>query len=394
MKKSIVGLTLIFVISIFLNAEESNPVLSAMQKNFARGSLSTKIQVLQNSAEYPEVNMGPLYGEALEFILDNSKNLASDAAARELTVLAVRLSGINGYSESAPALWQLFNTFVDEQVQVEILSALGNMTPDLMVIEELNKWLKMQNNRFRSGLSVPEQVVAEAVVTLGDMGSSSSFPIVFSTGSARYSDDITYKANHALKKLDGSFSKSLVEVIKSSVPSDKISALNLAIEDLEMPIEEKGGLYKMALDIGLVVKVDNSKDEQLIRELRYSAVRQLTLLKWADASELVIEHFNLVNLEYEQGISSKSSVLEAISCLGAIGTHEAAERLTLYLEFMNSYMESGQGTDLQISLAVMYNIGIIGDSVSFDDLLYSGYLDYPASVKKAAREALNNLKSR
>ncbi|MCK5153668.1 MAG: hypothetical protein KAQ93_04855 [Spirochaetales bacterium] len=394
MKIPVISLILIFVISIFVNAEDSNPVLSAMQKNFARGSLSTKIQVLQNSAEYPDVNMGPLYGEAFEFILDNSKNLASDIAARELTILAVRLSGINGYSESAPALWQLFNTFGDEQVQVEILSALGELTPDLKVIAELNKWLKQQNDRFRSGTAVPLQVVAEAVVTLGDMGDSSSFPIVFSTGSAKYSDDITYKANQALKNLEGSYSQSLVEVIKSSVPSDKISALNLAIEDSEMPIEEKGGLYKMALDIGLIIRVEDSNDEQRIRELRYSAIRQLALLKWADASELIIEHFNLVILEYERGISPKSSVLEAVSCLGAIGTHEAAARLTLYLEFMNSYMENGQGTDLQISLAVMNNIGIIGDSIAFDDLLYSGYLDYPASVKRAAREALNNLKNR
>lgn len=394
MKKYTVGLALLLIISAVVTAEDSNPILSAMQKNFARGSLSTKIQVLQNSAEYPEVNMGPLYGEALEFILDNSRNLASDIAARELTILTVRLSGMNGYNESAPVLWQLFNTYGDEQVQVEVLSALGNITPDLLVITELNNWLKFQNEKFRSGVDVPVQVIAEAVVTLGDMGDSSSFPIVFSTGSAKYSDDITYKANQALKNLEGSYSQSLVEVIKSSVPSDKISALNLAIEDSEMTIEEKGGLYKMALDIGLIIKVLDSHDEQRIRELRYSAVRQLNLLKWADASELIIEHFNLVILEFEQGISPKSSVLEAISCLGSIGTHEAAARLTLYLEFMNSYMENGQTTDLQISLAVMTNIGIIGDSIAFDDLLYSGYLDYPTTVKRAAREALNNLKSR
>jgi hypothetical protein len=61
---------------------------------------------------------------------------------------------------------------------------------------------------------------------------------------------------------------------------------------------------------------------------------------------------------------------------------------------MNSYMENGQETDLQISLAVISNIGIIGDSIAFDDLLYSGYLEYPVTVKRAAREALNNLKSR
>ncbi len=394
MKKNIVGLILLFFVVIFVNAEDSNPVLSAMQKNFARGSLSTKIQVLQNSAEYPDTNMGPLYNDALNFILSNSKNLASDASARELTILAVRLSGLNSYSDSSSIIWKLFNTYADEQVQVEILGALGNMTPDLNIITELNNWLEIQNGNFRSGMDVPLQVIAEAVVTLGDLGETSSFPIVFSAGSANYSDDITYKANIALKNLGGSYSQSLVEVIKNSVPSDKISALNLAIEDSEMPIEEKGSLYKMALDIGLVVKVEDPQEEQRIRELRYSAVRQLTALKWADASDLVIEHFNLTIVEYEHGISSKSSVLEAISCLGAIGTHEAAERLTLYLEFMNSYMENGRVIDLQISLAVINNIGIIGDSVAFDDLLYSGYLDYPVSVKRAAREALNSLKSR
>ncbi|MEA1910764.1 MAG: hypothetical protein U9N32_03690 [Spirochaetota bacterium] len=394
MKKSFFGIILFFIILVAANAEDSSPILSAMKKNFARGSLSTKIQVLQESAEYPDVDMGPLYGEALNFILNNSKNLASDLSARELTILAVRLSGLNGYNDSSSVMWELFNTSEDEQIQVEILSALGNLNPGMLVIADLNKWLKLQNEQFRSGENVPLQVISEAVVALGELGDSSSFPIVFSAGTSKYSDDITYKANIALKNLEGSYSHSLMEVIKNSIPSDKISALNLAMEDSEMPIEEKGGLYKMALDIGLIVKGSNAGEEQLIRDLRYSAVRQLTLLKWADASELVIEHFNIVIFEYERGISPKSSVLEAIFCLGAMGTHEAAERLTLYLEFMNSYMENGQGTDLQISLAVMKNIGIIGDSVAFDDLLYSGYLDYPVEVKRAAREALNNLKNR
>jgi hypothetical protein len=268
MKKSIAGLTLLFMVLVFVYSEDTNPVLSAMRKNFARGSISTKIQVLQDSAEYPEVNMAPLYGEALNFILNNSKNLASDSAARELTILAVRLIGINGYNNSTTVMWQLFNTYGDEQVQVEILGTLGNIDPDLLVIEELNQWLKLQNERFREGLKVSEPVVAEAVVTLGELGDSSSFSTVFSTGSANYSDDISYKANIALKNLEGSYSQSLIRVIKNSVPSDKILALNLAIEDSEMPIEEKGGLYKMALDIGLVIKVDDSEDEQLIRDLR------------------------------------------------------------------------------------------------------------------------------
>ena len=394
MKKSFAGLIFLAFFSISINAQDSNPVLAAMQKIFARGSISTKIQVLQDSVEFSDVDMGPLYSQAIEFILDNSRNLASDMAARELTILAVRLAGINGYSESASMIWELFNIYDDMQVRVEILGALGSMEPDSLVITGLNKWLQLKNDRFRSGFPVEKQVVAEAVVTLGELGDSSSFSNVFSAGSAKYSDDITYKANQALKNLDGSYSQSLIEVIKTSVPSDKLAALKLAIDDTEMSIEEKGNLFKITLETGLVSLVTAPEEEVLMRELRYSAIRELTRIKWADASDLVIEHFNQVSIEYDRGLSPKSTVLEALACLGAIGTHEAAVRLTLYLEFMNSYMENGQVIDLQISLAVMVNIGIIGDSVAFDHLLYSGYLDYPASVKRAAREALNNLKSR
>lgn len=391
MKKAPVCLILLlFSVSVF--AQDSNSVLSAMQKNFARGSISTKIQVLQDSLEFSDVDMGALYSQAMEFIIDNSMNLKSDIATKEMTILAVRLAGINGYNESSSMVWDLFDIYDDIHVRVEILGALGSMDPEVYVVTGLNNWLKSQNERFRSGQPVERQVVAEAVVTLGALGDSSSFSVVFSTGSAKYSDDITYKSNLALKNLEGSYSQSLIEVIKTSVPSDKLAALFLAINDDEMSIEEKGDLFKTTLEIGLTSMV--VEDEALMRELRYSTVRQLTKLKWADASDLVIEHFNQVSVDYDRGLAPKSSVLEAVSCLGAMGTHEAASRLTLYLEFMNSYMENGQDVDLQISLAVIVNIGIIGDSVAFDHLLYSGYLDYPASVKKSAREALNNLKSR
>ncbi|MCK5200044.1 MAG: hypothetical protein KAR21_16920, partial [Spirochaetales bacterium] len=70
MKKSFAGLIFLAFFSISINAQDSNPVLAAMQKNFARGSISTKFQVLQDSVEFSDVDMGPLYSQAIEFILD------------------------------------------------------------------------------------------------------------------------------------------------------------------------------------------------------------------------------------------------------------------------------------------------------------------------------------
>jgi len=394
MKKILFISILISFCSVYVFSGDYDPVLAAMQKNFARGSLSTKIQVLQDSENYPNVDMSNLYGQSLQFIIDNSENLDSDTVVRELTILAVRLSGLNGYNESSSILWQLFNIYEDDQVRIEILSALSGLVPDPVVIENLNKWLKQQNDNFNSNLQVSAKVVSEAVVTLGKLGDSSSFPVVFSVSSTNYSEDITYKANQALKNLEGSYSQSLVKVIQNNSPKDKNLAFKLAVADNEMQIEEKGNLFKIALDVGLHNVINDEEGQKQLHELRNSAIRQLSQLKWADASDLVIEHFNKIIIEYSGGESPKSSVLEAIICLGSIGTHEAAERLTQYLGSMNTNLENGQKIDPEILLAVINNIGLIGDNVAFDDLLYSGYLDYPDTVKKAAREALNNLTNR
>ncbi len=394
MKKILFISVILLFSAVFVFSGDFDPVLAAMQKNFARGSLSTKIQVLQDSENYPDVDMSKLYGQALQFIVDNSENLDSDTVAKELTILAVRLSGLNGYNESSSVLWQLFNIYKDDQVRIEILSALSGLTPDSEVVGSLNKWLKQQNDNFNSNLQVSAKVVSEAVVTLGKLGDSSSFPIVFSVSSTNYSEDITYKANQALKNLEGSYSQSLVKVIQNNSPKDKNLAFKLAVADNEMQIEEKGNLFKIALDVGLHTVIEDKEGQKQLHELRNSAIRQLSQLKWADASDLIIEHFDKTIIEYKSGESPKSSVLEAIICLGSVGTHEAAERLTQYLGSMNTSLENGQKIDLDISLAVMNNIGLIGDNIAFDDLLYSGYLDYPDTVKKAAREALNNLTNR
>ena len=74
-----------------------------------------------------------------------------------------------------------------------------------------------------------------------------------------------------------------------------------------------------------------------------------------------------------------------------MGTHEAAVRLTLYLELINSYVDNGQAYDEQVVIAVIKNLELLGDLVAFDYLLYTGYLNYSERVKQAAREALKNL---
>jgi ectoine hydroxylase-related dioxygenase (phytanoyl-CoA dioxygenase family) len=75
-----------------------------------------------------------------------------------------------------------------------------------------------------------------------------------------------------------------------------------------------------------------------------------------------------------------------------MGTHEAAKRLALYLEVLNSYVENGRTINERVALEVIRNLGKIGDRVAFDHVLYTRYLDYSRSVKQAAQEVLQDLR--
>jgi hypothetical protein len=131
---------------------------------------------------------------------------------------------------------------------------------------------------------------------------------------------------------------------------------------------------------------------QSIRELRLASIRELRALKWQRASSLAVSHFKLILADYAKGAASKADFLEAIGCLGSMGSTEAAQALALYLQFINGQTEQGSPYDEEILLASIGALGDLGDKVAFDYLLQIGYLQYSDAVKRAAKEALLKLR--
>ncbi len=392
-------ITILFFLAgtFFVAAQDISPLLTAFQKSFARGSLSTKIQVLQDSAKVTDKSMTPLYLQALQFIVDNSRTLYDDPTAKELTVLTVRLTGLRHESKTAVYLWKLFGETDDDTVRIEILSSLGEMKPPLEVVQAMNSWLKAEIDAVRSGSKVDAGLLSEAVVSLGNIGQPSSFNVVFSTGALQYSKEITQKAAAALKKLGTDYAGSLMDVIKNNVPSEKLLAVTLAASDADLGVEQKGKIFQTALQVGLdqesKKQFHGKDDEGYLEKLRFEGVKELTALHWTAAAPLAIQNFNRTLEEADSGRASVSRLIDSINFLGSVKTHEAALRLSAYLEVINSHKERGEQVDARVVLAVITNLGRLGDRKAFDNLLYAGYLDYPPLVKKAAREALNNLKT-
>jgi hypothetical protein len=372
--------------------EGESSLLFAYQRNFARGSLSTKVQVLQDAAESGETGMGKLYLQALQFFLDNIGTLSGDATAHELAKLAVRLLGREGYAPAKELLWQAFSAGEDTGIRVAVVSSLGELLDaGDPLLEKMHAFMSLQHENFLDGKPVDQQVVSEMLVSFGKIGAADSFPLVFAALHIGYPDFVKQKALDALEKLEGNIADMVKQVLERGFPREKLPVLEWAMEKDTFSREQKGEIALKALEVGLE-STSNEEINKMLRDLRCAAVDYLAELEWSGASPLMIKHFDQTNVEVDRGMADPSNLLRAIAALGAMGTHEAAVRLSLYLEVLNTYRENGQNVDEQVVLAVIRNIGKLGDNVAFDHLLYTMYLDYPRTVKQAAREVLSELK--
>ncbi|MCD6122261.1 MAG: HEAT repeat domain-containing protein [Spirochaetales bacterium] len=397
MRKTFLFILILILILMFLTAglfaQNNSKIVKSFKRNFAIASLDVKIQILQDAAKSKSKDMGPLYLQAVDFVLDNSSLIPTDLRFRQLSVIAANEIASVDYEKAKYSLWKLFQIDKETSVRVPILNALGiTAKGDSELIESMNKWMETQNNVFKTGKVPDLQVISAAVKALGKLGDPSSFPILFTAMNLGYSDSVTKAARTSLFVIKGNLKDMLLGIVKNEPLSEKKAALIMAMNSDKLQDDDKGEIAEKALGIGLHTGTQDALKKQTAREIRYTAIRAVSERKWSKATSLAIEHLNKTIEEYERGISTKGYLLEAIACLGNMGTHEAAVRLTQYLVLLNSYTEKGKGYDIQIMLAVLNNLGKLGDKVAFDDLMYTQYLNYSDSIKKAAKKALDKIK--
>ncbi|MCX7023175.1 MAG: hypothetical protein NT080_00975 [Spirochaetes bacterium] len=392
MKKLFLGIALAACLSGTF-AQERESVVEVYRRNFVRASLPTKLDLLKEAAGYTDENMGPLYGQSLQFVLDNSSLLATDSVLREIATFTVRRIEATKYLEAAPNLIRLFHVYTEAGVRIPAMSALavvgaGNAT----VVLELNEILATFNALHRSGSEPDQSVLGATVDALGKLGDGSSFGVLFSTLTTGYQESIRKRTSEALSSLKGDYRASIIRVIESNPPAEKAAALKLALETTKLSSDDRATVAESALRVALTFSTPSFADQSVIRNMRYEAVTELTRAKWVKATPLAVRNLRETITDYARGNAPKYALLEAVACLGAMGTNDAAQALTLYLEALNAETERGKAPDEQIALAVVMNLGIIGDKIAYDDVLYMGYLQYPDSVKRAARDALSKLR--
>lgn len=374
-------------------AQDTSALIETYKRNFARSSLGTKLELLRDASAYDTVDMGPLYDTAITFILGNVSLLSTDAALRDMAVLSVNMIRKYKYSPASANLWSLFTVYKDNLVRVPVLQTLGDVAGgDKSILKELNQFIDGQVASFKTGLKIDLAVLDAAIAAVGKMGDASSFAYLFAAYTASAGKAITDRAAAAMASLDGDYASFLMEVLRTGTPAQKAAALDAGLRADVLDPDKRAELAETALGVGIGYQSAVPADQAAIAALRATAAKELTARQWQKASPLAVRNFYDFQLQFNRGQVSKSNFLESIALLGAMGTTEAAQTLSLYLQIINTETEQGKSFDEQIALAVVNNLGRLGDKTAFDYLLYMGYLQYPESVKKAARDALQKLR--
>ncbi len=375
-------------------AQDAGSVLLTYQRNFARSSLGTKLELLKEAGQTVKAaDIAPLYDTALRFVLDNAGLLSGDSQLRDLALLAVKKAGESGYAKASVDIWSVFSIYAgDGELRAAALDAYARTGfGDPKTVADIGGYLSSQLSIFRSGMQPEYPSVEAAVEALGLLGDPASYPVLFAAFVAAPNPVIKSKASLAMTKLKGELGAWLRDVVAKNPPLERAAALELGLGD-GLSDDDRGALAEAALSAALDWKGDSPVEQAAIYKIRVDADKVIGELKWQRAARLAVRHFRLLWADWQDGKASKDDLIAAIDTLGAMGSIEAAQALSLNLQLINAQTEQGKPWDEDILLAIISSLGSLGDKVAFDYLLYIGYLQYPEAIKSAAKEALQQLK--
>jgi HEAT repeat protein len=306
--------------------------------------------------------------------------------------MAARGVGASGHRASTDTLWKVFSAFRDSQTRSSALEALAVLGKgNAGIVENLNQYLANQNNLYRSGMNLDLVTLSACIKALAGLGDGSSFPVLFSALTAGYPDNISREVSGALEVIDGNYAEFLLGVIQRNPAQEKLAALNAALASERLNSAQRGDLAVSALETVIDTPAANSESGMAAGELKSLAVKIIADLKLIRASPVMVKYFYQTQEMYQGKAVPKDRLIEAVNCLGAIGTSDAAQALALQLGFYNSQIERTGEYDEDVVLALVKALGDTKDKIAFDYLLYVGYLAYPETIQSAARDSLGQL---
>ncbi len=377
--------------ALLLSAEFLYSGTSEAHKKFIRGNLSEKTSAVRESSG---TDNGHLAQIALDFVLLNKPLLDNERELAPLAVAAILALPKDGFSSqelndgSAQKLMKIFEQFSDDNVKITILDKIPsfNVNNNSGVIKTINDYLR------KSSESGNNFSLKAAINCAGKIGNSESFEILYEGWNLNKWPDAKEETQENLVLLSQNNVAEVVKVISRSKIDDNYRFLSL----LKEKSKNNQIFISEIAENSLSQAIHNReiKNEFSSDEINYQlmSLKILSDNKWSRASSLIVKFFSIARLEFESNVLSAEQLIQVIDCTAGSGSIEAAHALSDYLAYMNRNVEQNKMPPKNVVLAVINNLGALGDKTSFDNLLYVTYLSYPEEVITASRDALSKLR--
>lgn len=374
---------------------------SGAYRAFVGENITGKSALIKN-IDASDKDCAALCMQALIFVQTNYELLGNDEQFSLLACETVQKSLVC-LKNDALAYWEkLFSVTNDSALQTVLLESFASLAEQNALSDKSSavsfaKAADLVNSYVQRTLlsqkDNTDEMLLQAVKTLGKIGSSSSFSVLFACYTSP-DNRLSAAAFDALKNLSAVYQKPLRELIASGNITEKQLALDLVLKNDANSDFFKAEMAALALSqVMYETSQKNAVDEQ-INVLQMTAVRELYRVSWTRSADLMKQVFILSQNQYEQGSLSKDNFIEVIKAFTRLASTEASSHLTAYLKMLNLKQEKNGANppDPHVVLAVVQSLALLGDKVAFDDLLYATYQNYPDIVVSAAKEALSKLK--
>ncbi len=384
-------LILLFISVVCLcGAEAQNSKLKELEIKFYGGSLTDKIETVQQAVEM-DGSVNGIFTDALEFVKSYSPILQEDARMIKLTRIIIENSSrITGYSNLAKTLCSLFYTYSDKTVKIAVMNVIKNYKPDNEFVESMNDFALSCLKNYSSG---DTKSISDIIDALGSIKSLSSVRVLFEFAvDEKLPEILTKKAQETLLAFSPDYKNEIISILNSGTPEKKLIAFRVVIKNDVDTDFFKAEIAEKALSNAITYMGTSVSAESHILTLQFEALSELRRVAWTRSSGVIVNLFKVAEKEFQSGYISESSFIDVMNGLVELASGDAGVVLSDYLGEMNVKAENGEPYSSNLVLSVIKMLGALGDKVAFDNLLYVGYLPYDDAVIEASRIALAGLK--
>lgn len=363
---------------------------------FVKGAIADKTAAVRESSGEDAAFLSK---QAIDFALEHKALLGNDrdldalALAGVLALPADSVASLDYVSRQvlSEKLVKLFSLFSSDTVRIAILNkaaALRDSLPMEPCIVLLNDYLA------NAAPSAGENgVVKAAVRTLGEIGDSRSFSVLFACRRRQKWPEYGKDIDDAIALLADKSLPQVIDIIREgNVKSDIRPLFDALIKNEKISPAFKSEIAENVLSETIYIANNASSITRETVGLQVDALDVIVQNRWTRSAPAVLSFFDLAEREYQAGVMTDGEFVKAINAVAEIAPVDASSRLASYLAALNRQTESGAKVSETIALAVIGALGRIGNKSSFDTLLYVTYVSYPESVIAAARDALARLK--